>query len=178
MQQMYIIRHGQSIANASRILAGQQESPLSELGQKQAIEAGKAAADYDFDVIISSPLIRALQTAEIIAEHIGFDKNLIVTIPDLIERSFGDIEGKKYEDTPFGSGNTIETEKAPGIEPLEHFYERAKRALETLYEVPGQRILVVCHNGTGRMLMTAHAGEQPIDFYTHPRLENAVIYPL
>lgn len=178
MQQIYVIRHGQSVANAQRILAGHRESPLSALGEKQARDAAKVAESYDFDIVVSSPMSRALHTAEIIAEHLGFDKNLIVTIPELAERDFGDIEGKNYDDTPYGSANGIETEQASGIEPLEIFFDRAKTALEKLYDLPGQSILVVCHNATGRMLMTAQANEKPIDFYTHPRLENGIIYPL
>ncbi|MGH7926470.1 MAG: histidine phosphatase family protein, partial [Candidatus Binatia bacterium] len=86
--------------------------------------------------------------------------------------------GKHYRDTPYGSGNTIEAERVPGMEPSAALYDRVKRALEHIHELPGTHILVVCHNGTGRMLRTVYSDGKPIEMYDQPRLENAVMHPL
>lgn len=177
-QTIYIVRHGQSIANQKRIIAGQHESPLSQLGIEQVHHAAKSACRYEFDFIISSPMSRARQTAEIIATAIGYPLEDIAYMSQLIERNLGELEGKSYDDTPFGSGNVEDAEGASGIEPITHLYDRAAEALSKIYESPAQKILVVCHNGTGRMLRTVALGGKPLDIYDQPRLENAVIYPL
>lgn len=178
MKHIYILRHGQSVANAQRFIAGQHESPLSELGIAQAEQAAKTAAEQKVDLLVSSPMQRARQTAEIIARQLGDQPEVIQTIPELIERNLGELEGQHYSDTALGSGNTIAAEKVPGIEPIKQFYDRTKYALELIRDLPGKHILVVCHNGTGRMLLNIAAGGGPLGMYSRPRLENAVIYPL
>lgn len=178
MQQIFIARHGQSMANAQQIIAGQQESDLSELGKRQVQQLAEAAMNYHVDMIVSSPMKRALHSAEIIAEHIGYSLDDIHVIPELIERQLGKLEGKQYRDTPYGNGNTVAAEDVPDIEPIDAFYERVKHALEAMHELHGKHILVVCHNGTGRMLRTVYSGGKPIEMYDQPRLENAAILPL
>lgn len=176
MQQIYIIRHGQSTANANEIISGQQEGSLTKLGEEQAVLAAEKL--HDIDLIVTSPLLRARQTAEIVAQHLGYPPEEIQVLPDLIERNLGELEGKHYTDTAYGSGNTIEAEQAKGIEPIETLYERTKRALDYIYGLPGKNILIVCHNGSGRMLLNLVEGGEPLEMYSHPRLENAVVYPL
>lgn len=176
MQHIYIIRHGQSVANAEEVIAGQQESPLSSLGEEQAVQVAEKL--HSIDLIVTSPLQRTRQTAEIIAQHLGYPLEEIQVLPDLTERNLGELEGKHYIDTPYGSGNTVEAEQAKDIEPIEKLFERTKRALHHIYSLPGKNILVVCHNGSGRMLLNIAAGGEPLEMYSHPRLENAVLYPL
>lgn len=178
MQQIFITRHAQSIANASQIIAGQRESDLSDLGKQQAQQLGEIAAEQHIDTIVSSPMKRARHTAEIIAEHIGYPPEDIHILPELIERQLGELEGKHYRDTPLGSGNTIGAEEVTGMEPIDVLHERVKHALDTIYNLPGKHILVVCHNGSGRMLRTVYKGGEPLALYEQPRLENATIYPL
>lgn len=178
MQQIHIIRHGQSVANQQRIIAGQHESPLSDLGVEQAHAAAASARHFEFDTIVSSPMSRARQTAEIIATHNGIALDEIIFMPELKERHLGELEGKSYDSTPFGSGNVEDAEGAKDIEPIDHLYKRAEVALEKIYELPGRHILVVCHNGVGRMLRTIASGGKPLEIYDQPRMENAVIYPL
>lgn len=178
MQHIYLIRHGQSTANASHIIAGQQESPLSELGKQEAWEAARQADMRLIDLIVSSPMQRTKQTAEIIARGINYPLERIVFISELIERNLGSLEGKNYEETPYGNGNTVAAEDVPGIEPIELFFERTKTALGKIHTLSGKNILVVCHNGTGRMLKVIHEGGAPLDLYDQPRLENAVLYEL
>jgi len=65
---LYCIRHGQSIYNAEGRIQGQVDIPLSELGIAQGDAAGSALTDLPIDVVFSSPLKRALTTAERIAQ--------------------------------------------------------------------------------------------------------------
>src|SRR5215207_4503027 len=90
-QELLLIRHGQSTANASGVWQGQMEFPLSEEGRRQARSVGKALAGERFDAIYSSPLGRALETAEIIVQETGFPGD-IIPIVGLTERRGGSLE--------------------------------------------------------------------------------------
>lgn len=173
------MRHGQSEANAHRIIAGHQDSPLSPLGHEQAIRAGKALKrTAQIDLIMSSPMTRAQQTATIIAQQLGYKTDQIVTFQELKERGLGELEGKSYDETPYGSGNVEDAEGVPGIEPIDDFYNRVKRMLAVIVARPEKNILVVCHNGVGRMMQVITKHGQPIDMYKQPRLQNGMAYPL
>ena len=63
---IYIIRHGQTELNITNVLQGRSNHPLNETGIRQAEEAAERLKDISFDVVYSSPLIRAVRTAEII----------------------------------------------------------------------------------------------------------------
>jgi broad specificity phosphatase PhoE len=71
------------------------EFPLSEEGREQARLAGKALARERFDAIYSSPLARALETAEIIAREMGF-RGPVVPLEGLMERRGGSLEGTTH----------------------------------------------------------------------------------
>ena len=91
---IYLIRHGQTDWNLDRKLQGQTDIPLNDNGRGQAEEVAKEIADLKIDRIISSDLLRAKETAEIINKKIGavisFDKRLR-------EVNYGDYEGKLIE---------------------------------------------------------------------------------
>ena len=91
-QELLLVRHGQSTANANGVWQGQMEFPLSEEGRRQASLAGRALAGTDYDAIYSSPLARAFETAEIIARESGFAGE-VVPMRGLIERHGGVLEG-------------------------------------------------------------------------------------
>jgi len=173
------MRHGQSQANADHIVAGHQDSPLSPLGKEQAERAGQALRhNVSLDLIVSSPMQRSRQTAEIIAQSLGYPTQDILVLPELGERHLGELEGKHYNDTPYGSGNVIGAEAITDIEPITAFYDRVKRMFDAITRQPGEQILVVCHNGVGRMMQVIAQHGQPLDMYKQPRLENGVMYPL
>ena len=77
---IYIIRHGQTEKNRANVLQGRSDIPLNDAGRQQAMEAKNqfAAAGIRFDKVYTSPLIRAVQTAEIVAE--GVPQKLLVGV--------------------------------------------------------------------------------------------------
>lgn len=84
------MRHGETDWNKARRLQGQVDIPLNEYGIELAQITSKALSNIKFDRIYSSPLIRAYDTASIIAQN----RNLsIITDPRLLELSFGESEG-------------------------------------------------------------------------------------
>jgi probable phosphoglycerate mutase len=175
------MRHGQSQANADQVIAGSHDSPLSPIGTRQAEYAGDTAKQYfGFDLIVTSPMSRAQGTAQIVAQRIGYPADKILVVDDLRERNLGSVEGDTYDMHARArkDGNYEDAENVPGVEPITELYARMEGVLRQLQARPEQRILVIAHNGCGRMLKVVMRGQQPMDMYNQPRTENAIIYPL
>lgn len=92
--QIYLIRHGETPSNATRVVQTP-ETPLSKRGRKQAIALGRRLAQQDVTAILSSDLERAHETARAVAAITGAAISLDATLQ---ERNFGDIRGTPYHD--------------------------------------------------------------------------------
>lgn len=145
MTHLYFIRHGQSAMNAVGLFAGSLDSPLTDTGREQAKAAGKAAKSLGIDIIISSPMSRAYETAQIIARELGIDESHIVLDEDLVERHFGEREGQ-----PWQPG--IDLSGTPGLEPIEQFRARVNAGLQRAQNRPEGVVLIVAHGAVYRML--------------------------
>ena len=88
---LIVVRHGQSLSNIRETFTGQMDSPLTELGHKQAACTAEYLADFSIDAIYSSDLMRAMQTAEPVAKSHGLE---IVPDARLREICGGDWEGR------------------------------------------------------------------------------------
>lgn len=139
---IYVIRHGQTDYNLIGKFQGQVDIPLNENGIMQAQKSAKELSKVKFDVVFSSPLKRALKTAQIVTTNeIKVDKRII-------ERSFGLLEGKTsvndYE-------NKIDEYK---IETIKHLQERVYSFLsEITTEYKNcNNILIATHACTARMI--------------------------
>ena len=86
-----LVRHGQTDWNAERRLQGSTDIPLNDVGRGQARDAAAVLSPYEWDAIVSSPLSRAAETADLIAEGLGLTVSR--RVPELTERSFGPAEG-------------------------------------------------------------------------------------
>ena len=86
-----LVRHGQTDWNAQRRLQGSTDIPLNDVGRGQARDAVAVLSGYEWDAIVSSPLSRAAETANLIAAGLGLGVDR--RVPDLAERSFGPAEG-------------------------------------------------------------------------------------
>ncbi len=131
-------------------IQGSTDIPLNETGRDQArITAEMLFRDGErWDAIWSSPLSRALETAEIIAERL--DLGPIHTDPDLQERNFGAAEGmnRNTRIARFGDG------PIPGAESWDDVLHRATGILEKLrFAFPDHRAIVVAHGGVINGLM-------------------------
>src|SRR5215203_683941 len=94
-QELLLVRHGESTANAKGIWQGQMEFPLSERGRAQASLAGHGLSRQPFEGLYSSPLSRAFETAEIIRDRTGFAGE-VVPVEGLSERNGGILEGHTW----------------------------------------------------------------------------------
>lgn len=95
---IYLVRHGESEANTKKRFSGITDVELTERGALQAVKAGKKLKDKTIHNIFSSPLKRAKNTAEIIADEIGFNKKDIIIENCLTEVNFGIFENLTWEE--------------------------------------------------------------------------------
>ena len=91
-----LIRHGQTDWNKANLMQGITDIPLNDTGREQARTTGKKLADMglEFTVLVSSPLSRAHETAQLVGEH--FDLQVHKTYPELVERAYGAGEGLEH----------------------------------------------------------------------------------
>ncbi|MEO7904318.1 MAG: histidine phosphatase family protein [Candidatus Saccharimonadales bacterium] len=146
----YFIRHGQSQANADGVLAGQLDSPLTELGQHQAQHEGErlAAEGWSFDIIISSPLVRAYDTAVAVANVLHYPLGDIKTDPRLMERHVGELEGRS-------TGLLAEAIRTNtvGVESNQAMAARCKAVLDDAgRDYAHKTVLLVAHAGVGEVM--------------------------
>lgn len=95
---IYLVRHGESEANISMRFSGITDVELTETGVLQAVKAGEKLRGEEIHRIFSSPLKRAKNTAEIIADEIGFNKKDIIIENRLTEVNFGIFENLTWEE--------------------------------------------------------------------------------
>lgn len=145
MTRLLLARHGQSTWNALGRWQGQADPPLSDLGRLQAFHA--SAAIGSVDLIVSSDLERAHNTALIISETIGVGP--VIIDADLRERSAGEWSGlTRAEIEVAWPGYLSEGKRAPGWEADHLVLERLRAALARIEEnYAGAEILVVTHGG-------------------------------
>jgi probable phosphoglycerate mutase len=160
------LRHGESEGNQGEILQGQINSPLSEKGRQQAhlVAERWLQSGVCFDAVISSPLLRARQTAEIIAETLGYS-GAIETDPVWLERSFGALEGKtllelRQIQPPVEYWLAFEPIGGSGESQLD-LYLRAAQGLQGLIRRQPGRYLVVSHGALLGKLSFAVMGITP-----------------
>ncbi|MBX6395401.1 MAG: histidine phosphatase family protein, partial [Alicyclobacillaceae bacterium] len=85
-----LVRHGETVWNREQRLQGHQDIPLTDKGREQARAVARRLSTEPWDLVYSSDLSRARETAEIIAKHCGVR---VVTDPRLRERFYGRFEG-------------------------------------------------------------------------------------
>ncbi len=162
-----LARHGETDWNLECRVQGHTDRPLNETGREQALALAEALADEAVDAVYSSDLVRAHETARIVAERKGLD---VVAMPELRERDFGTWEGLTDEEIlerfprahhgPWGDA-----------ESREEMLQRAEEALRRIAAShPGGRVLVITHGGPVRALLTACNGRES------GRISNCVVY--
>ena len=167
MKKLYFVRHGLSVMNKKGIFSGRTETPLSLEGREQASSAGQLLKSLSIDCIVSSPMGRARQTADIIAAEIGYKQDDIIISDFLNERDFGPLEGTPYE-PDLGDSD--------GVETIEELVARADKAYALLTNLPYDNIVVVSHGAIGRALR--HHISPEIPFKPSPGFKNAEVVEL
>ncbi len=168
---LYFLRHGESQANADRILAGQFDSPLTEKGKLQAQQEAMRlqSAGMAFDIIISSPLSRALDTAKYIAIALAYSEADIQIEPRVIERNVGDLRGQSVDQLQVTPLDTVET-----AETAKSLVDRCQAVLSEITSTHANKnILLVSHAGVGEALFAIINGEDTTFIQLGQHIPNA-----
>lgn len=147
---LYIIRHGETFENASNRLQGRIDSNLTEEGKKQALEVRNYFVDKEVDLIVSSPLKRCVETANIISN----DKIKIIYDDRLLGRDHGEFTGMPKEEVNFDDyWNYYKNIKYERAENVVDLFNRVKKLIEELKEeYKDKKIIIVTHSGVIRIM--------------------------
>ena len=133
-------RHGQTSVNAGGRLQGRIDAPLTELGRRQAAAIGAALAGAD--LIVTSPLLRARQTAEAIGSSVVVDDRWI-------ELDYGEWDGLEFDEVPADAWRAWRSDPTfapPGGESLVAVGARVRHACEELLDrARHETVVVVSH---------------------------------
>lgn len=161
MTHLTLIRHGQTDWNLARRIQGSTDIPLNDTGREDARWAAEKLAGTAHHAVYTSPLSRARETAEIIAQRVGLD--IAGVVPDLREREFGEGEGLLVPDyiSTYGDWHA----EVPGAESLPDVGVRAIAALHRIAREARRRsapqaesVLVVTHGGVIRAVIDHVSG--------------------
>ncbi|NPV54087.1 MAG: histidine phosphatase family protein [Firmicutes bacterium] len=169
---IFLVRHGQTKWNKDSICRGRLDVELDETGISQAAATGKALSHLEFEAVYSSPLKRAMKTAEEIAAfHKSHNPNsniaLTVTPVDgLIDIDFGEWQGltieevsQRYPDIYRLWQREPQNVRFPGGESLDEVSQRATSAMKSLIaKHPEGNIVMVSHRVVNKVLLCAALG--------------------
>lgn len=161
-QHLFLIRHGQTALNAEGRLRGLANPPLDDVGRAEAEATAAGLTGRGIDIVYCSPLERAFRTAQIIANHLDCEFDVV---PEFNDRDYGQWTGKAKADVvaQFGS-----VDAAPGVESTDHVLHRVWPALDLAMDSnAGVPLAVVTHDALIRpILTTIDPGIGPIEART------------
>ncbi len=155
--EIYLVRHGQSVANLENRMAGTYDTELTELGREQAKITANALKDIEASEIYSSDLKRARNTAE---ESAVLHKLPVNVCKELREIDMGEWEGLTFDDInrDYGEAYTITWKKnfgfftSPAGESVDEVFERVnKKLLEIAKKNLGKKVFVFAHGAVIRI---------------------------
>lgn len=165
MKKLYYVRHGESELNKSKTWAGTIDTPLTTRGHEQAKARAKALKEQGLavDIIVSSPLVRAHDTAKHIARQLGHDEKQIVLNDMLVERHFGALEGKPQmgsdHEKRYMEGNEAAIDGVKNVETAAQMQARARKILAHVHSLPQDNVLVVAHGALARAIRRELEGD-------------------
>jgi broad specificity phosphatase PhoE len=147
---VYLARHGQTLLNESGVLRGLADPALGEAGREQARRLGTALGPRSSSLVVASPLRRAIQTAQPVADRAGLP---VTTDQRLVDRDYGPWTGASEESVVARWGSV---DDAPGVEPQATVRERAVAGLiDIARRHRGATVVVVSHDAVNRQVLAA-----------------------
>jgi uncharacterized phosphatase len=149
-----IVRHGETDWNAQGRLQGREDIELNDAGREQALKMAAWLSSETWDAVVSSPLKRAFETAQIIARRLSISE--IIVEEQITERDYGEASGLWPEER-----RSRFPEGIPGQEDFELLRHRAMAGIEKIANAHrGKRIVVISHGAlTNSILYTLSGGE-------------------
>jgi alpha-ribazole phosphatase/probable phosphoglycerate mutase len=172
-----MIRHGEIPSNINKVYAGRSSEGLTENGVQQAIDVSERLKEYEVEALYSSPIQRALQTAQIIGEKVGL-------VPK-VEESFREIEmgpwesmseadvEEKYPDEWDIWCNRPADLKMEGRETLQDLLSRVLEGIRSIKD--GDDIVIVTHVAIIRVMLLWQA-KKSLNLYKTIHVPNAGIF--
>lgn len=170
---VFLIRHGEASANVQGIPLGQNDSPLTQGGKRQAEKTGRFLSDKNIQAVCSSDLGRSVETAKIIADRLNLE---VKTTPAFRELSLGEWQGLTFEELRERSIALTNEMRGKGIDEKEirppggeNTYDHRKRVMTKLEELVekhlGEEIVIVAHSGTNKVILGAVRDLPVRDYY-------------
>jgi broad specificity phosphatase PhoE len=163
MTSVYLVRHGQTAWNKEEIFRGRTDIPLDETGLRQAELVGDYFKGMEIGAIYSSPLSRARQTAQKIAQFHGLK---VQPLPGIVDMSFGKWEGRPHQEIRENDRETYRhwveephLVRLPGGEGLDDVRVRAMAGMEeVIRDHPEMTLVLVSHRVICKVLICAILG--------------------
>lgn len=179
MLKLYLVRHGETDENLAGITQGQTCGTLSEKGKKQIQLLARRLKDEKFDLIVSSDLLRAVETTKLIAQHHSCP---VEYTSDFRERSSGIYEGRRFVDyqseykaaSESFSKNPEEFRPENGESMLD-VYDRVTRGLEAIMSRPRPSTILVSAHGGSIGYALCHFLQKPLSEFRSFALDNTCV---
>jgi broad specificity phosphatase PhoE len=175
---VYLARHGQTAYNLEGRFQGHLPIPLDDTGREQAAELAERAAAYGFAALWCSPLLRARETADVVARRIGLqpreDVRLVETdAGDWTDRSFAEVHAQ----APDLFAAFLAGDPSFAFPGGESFAQQDERVAGALADVEARELpaLVVCHGMVIRAALSRRAGRW---ITRAERVANGALVPL
>ncbi len=183
---IFYVRHGLTDWNVEQRLQGRHDIPLNDQGRAQAVRCGEILGQL-FDrecrapanlAYVSSPLVRARETMELMRSSLGLDPAHYDIDARLAELSFGEWEGLTYADLLARDREMLiarESDKWGFLPPAGESYAQLARRIGEWYETVHADTVVAAHGGTARALI-AHVAIVPPQDAPHYSIDQGVVY--
>jgi len=170
MTEIILVRHGQTEWNTQLIFRGRNDIPLNERGYKQASALAGALKERNIDAIYTSPLRRAVETAQPVATLFDLE---VVPVQGLIDINYGEWEGvsyheikKRYTDEYAQWEQRPELVRFPQGETLDAVKERSLDAfIDIARKNPARSVLIISHRVINKVLLCALLGLSTAHFW-------------
>lgn len=175
MKKLYLLRHGQTEFNVKKLVQGRCDSPLTDLGRKQAGMAAAWLKSHDVvpDKVVSSPLGRAMDTAQLVATELLGPDAAVESCEGIIERCYGTFEEGPHDALPTDVWDPGEDLVPFGGEGSQALQARMVDTLTNLMGAEGiETLLAVSHGSASRQFIKAVA---PEGFKLPAKLPNCAI---
>lgn len=175
MKRLYLLRHGQTEFNVKKLVQGRCDSPLTDLGRKQAGMAAAWLKGHDVvpDKVVSSPLGRAMDTAQLVATELLGPDAAVEPCEGIIERCYGTFEEGPHDALPTDVWDPGEDLVPYGGEGSQALQERMVDTLTNIMGADGvETLLAVSHGSASRQFIKAAA---PEGFELPTKLPNCAI---
>lgn len=175
MKRLYLLRHGQTEFNVKKLVQGRCDSPLTDLGRKQAGMAAAWLKGHDVvpNKVVSSPLGRAMDTASLVATELLGPDAAVEPCEGLIERSYGTFEEGPHDALPTDVWDPGEDLVPFGGEGSHALQERMVSTLAYLMSAEDvETLLAVSHGSASHQFIKAAA---PEGFELPTKLPNCAI---